>query len=105
MKDLPLLLIFSGWIVFLLTALLFIIPTRFCTYLPTPMVPSIRRNMTEVLRIYNLCIPFYCIISLDSSMLQDMALPNRSLGMALVRNLMFIATYAVAATVSLYWIY
>ncbi len=61
--------------------------------------------MAETLRIYSLCIPFYCIIPLGSNMLQAMALPNWSLGMALVRNLVFIEMYAAAAMVSLYWIY
>ena len=38
-------------------------------------------------------------------MLQALNLPNWSLAMALARNLVFIAMYAVGAMVSLYWIY
>lgn len=97
---------FSGWTVLVLTALLFVIPDPFLypfTY--SDGTEYLRGEMSEALRIYSLCIPFYCLIPLGSSILQALALPNWSLVMALVRNLVFIVMYTAGAMVSLYWIY
>ncbi len=66
---------------------------------------GLRDGMVEALRVFSLCIPFYCLIPLGASMLQAVGLPNRSLVCALVRNLIFIALYAVGAVYGLYWIY
>ena len=97
---------FSAWMVLLLTALLFVIPDPFLypfTY--SDGTEYLRGEMATALRIYSLCIPFYCLIPLGSSMLQALTLPNWSLAMSFVRNLVFIAMYAAGAMVSLYWIY
>lgn len=99
-------IVFSGWMVLILTALLFAIPEPFLypfTY--SEGTEFLRGDMAEALRIYSLCIPFYCLIPLGSSMLQAVALPNWSLAMAFVRNIVFIILYALAAIESLYWIY
>lgn len=97
---------FSAWMVLLLTALLFIIPDPFLypfTY--SDGTEYLRGEMATALRIYSLCIPFYCLIPLGSSMLQALTLPNWSLAMSFVRNVVFIAMYAAGSMVSLYWIY
>lgn len=99
-------MVFSGWMVLILTALLFVIPEPFLypfTYSDGTEV--LRDDMAEALRIYSLCIPFYCLIPLGSSILQAVALPNWSLVMAFVRNIVFIILYALGAMASLYWIY
>lgn len=96
----------SGWTVLILTFLLFVMPDPFLfpfTY--SEGTEYLRDDMAVALRIYSLCIPFYCLIPLGSSILQALALPNWSLVMALMRNLVFIVMYAAAAMVSLYWIY
>lgn len=62
-------------------------------------------DMVLALRIISLCLPFYAFIPLGASMLQALDLPNWSLAMALTRNLVYIALYAIGATASLYWIY
>ena len=97
---------FSAWMVLLLTALLFMIPDPFIypfTY--SDGTEYLRGEMAEALRIYALCIPFYCFIPLGSSMLQALTLPNWSLAMSFVRNIVLIIMYAAGAMVSLYWIY
>ena len=97
---------FSAWMVLLLTAILFLFPEPFIypfTYSDSTVY--LREDMSTALRIYSLCIPFYSFIPLGSSMLQALALPNWSLVMSLVRNIVFIALYAAGAMVSLYWIY
>ncbi|MBQ8179231.1 MAG: hypothetical protein IJ026_02135, partial [Candidatus Methanomethylophilaceae archaeon] len=52
-----------------------------------------------------LYIPLFAFIPVGSSLLQALGRPNRSVVLAVVRNLILIALYAVAAQHSLYWIY
>ena len=97
---------FSMGMVIVLTALLLLIPDPFIypfTY--SDGTEYLREDMATALRICSLCIPFYSIIPLGSSMLQALALPNWSLAMSFVRNFVFIGLYAAGATVSLTWIY
>ncbi len=65
----------------------------------------LRAEMTEAMRIYCLYLPFFALIPIGSSMLQAIRMPNRSVICAVVRNLILIALYAVAATDSLYMIF
>ena len=96
----------SIWVVVLLTLVLFLIPEPFLfpfTY--SDGTQYLTGDMAEAMRVISLCLPFYAVIPLGASMLQALNLPNWSLAMALARNLVFIAMYAVGAMVSLYWIY
>ncbi len=70
-------IIFSGWMVFLLTAPLFIVPDpSLYPFTYSDSTQCFKKGMTEALRICSLCIPFYCIILLESSMFPTMVLPN-----------------------------
>ena len=71
----------------------------------SPETEALRPMMAEALRIYALYIPLFAFIPVGSSLLQALGRPNRSVVLAVVRNLILIALYAVAAQHSLYWIY
>lgn len=81
---------------------IFIIPEPFL-YLFTysAEMEPLRAQMVEALRIYCMFLPFYVLIPVCSSMLQSMMMPNRSVVCAVVRNLLLILFYAIAARYSL----
>ena len=99
-------LVRSFWTVTLLTALLFLLPELFLypfTY--SDGTQYLTGDMALAMRVISLCLPFYAFIPLGASILQALNLPNWSLAMALARNLVYIALYALGALFSLYWIY
>ncbi len=96
----------SAVFVVVLTALLFLIPDPFLypfTY--SDGTEYMREDMALALRILSLCIPFYFLVPVSASLLQAIGRSDWSLACALARNVVFIVLYALAATVSLEWIY
>lgn len=66
-----------------------------------PDMEALRPQMVEALRIYCMFLPAYVLIPVCSSMLQAMMMPNRSVICAVVRNLLLIILYVIAAQYSL----
>ena len=82
--------------------IIFFIPEPFLymfTY--NPDMEALRPQMVEALRIYCMFLPAYVLIPVCSSMLQAMMMPNRSVICAVVRNLLLIILYVIAAQYSL----
>ena len=82
--------------------IIFIVPEPFLymfTY--NPDIEALRPQMVEALRIYCMFLPAYVLIPVCSSMLQAMMMPNRSVICAVVRNLLLIILYVIAAQYSL----
>ena len=81
---------------------IFIVPEPFLymfTY--TSEMEVLRPQMVEALMIYCMFLPAFVLIPVCSSMLQSMMMPNRSVICAVVRNLILIILYAIAAQYSL----
>lgn len=93
-------------IVVAICIVMFVFPEQFLyifTYSPETEV--LRGEMAEALRICCLYIPFFAMIPIGSSLPQALTMPNRSVVLAIIRNLVLIALYAVAAQHELYWIF
>ena len=89
-------------VVALLVAVVFVVPEPFLymfTY--TPEMEALRGQMVEAMRIYCLFLPFYAAIPVCSGLLQSIMMPNRSVWCAVVRNILLIILYWIAAQYSL----
>lgn len=67
----------------------------------SPDSAGLKPEMAKALRIYCMCLPFWGMIPLGSAMLQSLRKAQKSTLSAVIRNLMLIAFYAFASTISL----
>jgi putative MATE family efflux protein len=80
----------------LLTADLLIMPLT-----TTDSMMALRPQFVETLRIYALTIPFIGLIEIGSSILQALRKAQESMVLALIRNLIIVAFFAWASTISM----